>query len=191
MAEAVREVILAKVRRPWGLHGELLLELHSDWPEERFAPGTVLDFSWEDGRRARATVRGYRRSGVGPLLTLTEAPGLAAARVFAGALVVADPETLPRLAAADEWSQLDLVGLAVVGREGRVYGVVEGIEEGAAQDLARIRVPAGGEVLLPLVPAICVALEPEAGRLIVEPPRGLFEPEDAVEADATARRPAP
>lgn len=191
MTAAGREVILARTRRPWGLGGELLLELHSDWPEERFAPGTLVELAWDDGRRARVTVRSFRQTGVGPLLGFEQARDLSSARSFSGASVVADAATLPRLADADEWSHLDLVGLTVVDGEGRVLGVVEGIEEGAVQDLARVRDTTGGEVLLPLVPEICVALEAEAGRLVVEPPRGLFDPGQAVEASAPARRRAP
>lgn len=192
---ASRPVILARIRRPWGLRGELLLELHSDWPEERFAPGAELELAWDDGRSARATVRAFRQTGVGPLLALEGADGIGEARVFTGAAVVADAGTLPRLAGDGDWQHADLVGLAVVLPDGRRVGRIEEIEEGAAADLAVVRLDAGGEALVPLVPAIAVAIDREAGRLVVDPPEGLLDPAAAEPAAATAaprraRRPA-
>ena len=192
---ASRQVVLARIRRPWGLRGELLLDLHSDWPEERFAPGAELELAWDDGRTARATVREFRRSGVGPLLALDGADGIDEARVYAGATIVADAEQLPRLAGEEDWQQADLVGLLVVLRDGRRVGIVEGIEEGAASDLAVVRLDAGGEALLPLVPAIAVSIDRDAGQLVVDPPAGLLDPaapEDgaAVVASRRVRRPA-
>jgi 16S rRNA processing protein RimM len=183
-------VILARIRRPWGLHGELLLELHSDWPEERFAPGAVLELAWDDGRSEQATVRGFRQTGVGPLLALEGANGIGEARVFAGATIVADAEQLPRLAAESDWQQADLIGLAVTLRDGRRVGVVERIDEGAASDLASVRLDGGGEALLPLVPAIAVGIDRVAGCLVVDPPAGLLEPE-AADVAGSARVPAP
>ena len=187
---ASRPVTLARIRRPWGLRGELLLELHSDWPEERFAPGAELELSWDDGRTARATVREFRQTGVGPLLALEGVDGIGEARVFAGATIVADAEQLPRLAEESDWQHADLVGLAVTLRDGRRVGVVERIDEGAASDLAVVRLDGGGEALLPLVPAIAVAIDRDAGRLVVDPPRGLLDPE-AADVAGSARVPAP
>jgi 16S rRNA processing protein RimM len=187
---ATRPVILARIRRPWGLRGELLLELHSDWPEERFAPGTELELAWDDGRTGQATVREFRQSGVGPLLALEGADGISEARTYAGATIVADAERLPRLAGESDWQHADLVGLAVTLRDGRRVGVVERIEDGAASDLAVVRLDGGGEALLPLVPAIAVAIDRDAGQLVVDPPPGLLDPE-AAEVAGSGRVPTP
>ena len=192
---ASRPVILARIRRPWGLRGELLLELHSDWPEERFPPGAELELAWDDGRTARATVREFRQTGVGALLALEGANGIGEARVFSGATIVADAERLPRLAEPSDWQHADLVGLTVTLRDGRRVGVVERIDEGAASDFAVVRLDAGGEALLPLVPAIAVAIDRDAGQLVVDPPRGLLDPaapesSAAVAAPRRVRRPA-
>jgi 16S rRNA processing protein RimM len=186
-----RPVILARIRRPWGLRGELLLELHSDWPEERFVPGAQLDLAWDDGRSARVTVRAFRQTGTGPLLALEGADGIGEARVFAGAAIVADADALPRLADDADWQHADLVGLAVVLPDGRRVGRIEGVEEGSAADLAAVRLDGGGEALIPLVPAIALAIDRERGALVVDPPAGLLDP-DAAAPTATrpARRPA-
>ncbi len=183
---AARLVILARVRRPWGLRGELLLDLHTDWPEDRFVPGAAIELAWDDGRTAQATVREFRQTGVGPLLSLEGADGIGEARIYAGASIVADAERLPRLAEEGDWQHADLVGLTVTLRDGRRVGVVERIEEGAASDFAAVRLDGGGEALLPLVPAIAVAIDPAGGLLVVDPPAGLLDPEP-VEAPDTVR----
>ncbi|MCU0230315.1 MAG: ribosome maturation factor RimM [Acidobacteria bacterium] len=188
-----RPVILARIRRPWGLRGELLLELHSDWPEERFAPGAELELAWDDGRSARATVRAFRRTGTGPLLSLEGADGIGDARAFTGAAIVADAGALPRLADDGDWQHADLVGLTVVLPDGSRVGRVEAVEEGAAADLAVVRLDGGGEALIPLVPAIAVAIDRGRGALVVDPPAGLLDPEAAAPAPSparSARRPA-
>ncbi|MBP7147192.1 MAG: 16S rRNA processing protein RimM [Acidobacteria bacterium] len=187
---AAGTVALAKVRRPWGRAGELLLELHTDWPERRFAPGTVLTIELSGGRTRAARVSGYRALQQGPLLALEGVDDIGAAREFAGGLVVAPADSLERPDDAD-LLQADLPGMAVLDR-GRRVGEVVGLEEGAAADLLVVRLDAGGEALVPFTPAICVAVDRGGRRIEIEAPPGLLDLDQADEvrplAGTRARR---
>jgi ribosomal 30S subunit maturation factor RimM len=67
---------------------------------------------------------------------------------------------------------VDLIGYAVSDPEGRLHGVVEDLEEAGPQDLLRL---AGG-ALVPL--GLVKEVLPEARRIVVEAPPGLFDLEE-------------
>ncbi len=184
--EAHRDgVVLARLRRPWGRQGELILELHTDWPEDRFKPGTRLRLAWDNGRETERVVRGYRELQQGAMLAFEGALDISAAEDLAGAWVVADPATLaPVEAGEDDWRQADLVGAEVVNVAGEHVGRVAEIEEGARTDLIRVELANGRDALVPLAPAICVRFEGEgdARRLVIDPPRGLLDLDEAEQA---------
>lgn len=68
----------------------------------------------------------------------------------------------------------DLYGLTVVDSEGRVLGRVVGVLSYPAQDVLEIET-SGGRKLLPLVRDLVPEVDLEVGRLVVTPPRGVFE----------------
>jgi 16S rRNA processing protein RimM len=67
---------------------------------------------------------------------------------------------------------VDLEGLEVVTTAGAVVGKVTGLYETGAVDVLVVTGP-GGEKLVPLAPY--VAVEKEAGRIVVDPPEGLLD----------------
>ncbi|UCF67649.1 MAG: 16S rRNA processing protein RimM [Acidobacteriota bacterium] len=174
-------VVLARLRRPWGRRGELLVELQTDWPEQRFASGTALRISFPHGEQRTVTVENYRELGVGPLLKLAGVDDISAAEPLAGAWVVAARNELPRSEAGLQHA--DLPGLRVETKAGQLVGEVLDVEEGVAGDLIRVRLCRGGEVLVPLASAICPEIDPRAGRVVIDPPAGLLDPDDALVAD--------
>jgi 16S rRNA processing protein RimM len=99
-----------------------------------------------------------------------------AARTLANTRLYIPRERLPQTEEPDEFYHADLVGLAVVDPAGRVLGSVVAIHNFGAGDLIEIRLDAGGHTeLLPFdsihVPAVDIA----AGRIVVDPPQGLFK----------------
>lgn len=68
----------------------------------------------------------------------------------------------------------DLIGCDVVEREGPVVGKVTGWQEYGGPALLEVEPVEGGEVVLvPFVASICVSIEPEKGRIVVDLPDGL------------------
>jgi 16S rRNA processing protein RimM len=85
-------------------------------------------------------------------------------------------ERLPEPAQADEFYHADLVGLAVVDRAGQKLGTVIAIHNFGAGDLIEVQRAAGGPTqMLPFDETNVPAVDIMAGRVVVDPPRGLFK----------------
>ncbi len=179
-------IVIARLRRPWGRRGELLVELHTDWPHERFAPGRRVRIAWDDGRETEREVRSYRELPQGALLGIAGVDDIGAAQDLAGGWIVAGPGELERPPGAD-LLQRDLVGLAVRTTEGEPVGTVAGIEEGTQADLLRVARPGGEDVLVPLAPAICRDVDLAAGVITIAALPGLLDLDEAEETPPEMR----
>ena len=68
----------------------------------------------------------------------------------------------------------DLIGCRVEMRDGRTVGLVRDVE-GTLTGSRLVVDGAEGEVLIPLVSAICTLVDPAAKRIVIDPPEGLIE----------------
>jgi 16S rRNA processing protein RimM len=73
---------------------------------------------------------------------------------------------------AGEYLDVDLIGCAVEGIDGRAYGPVERVEHYPASDMLVVR----GR-LVPMVRAIVTAIDMPNRRIVVDPPIGLLDGE--------------
>ncbi|GAB4375625.1 MAG: hypothetical protein Kow0062_14920 [Acidobacteriota bacterium] len=179
------EVLVARLGRPWGRHGELLVELDTDWPAQRFRSGAGLTAELRSGERRSLRVRALTTRGTRTMVAFDGVDGIGAAEPLAGARLLAPREGVPL--ERDEVHVADLPGLAVVLADGTVVGHVEAVAEGVASDLVEVRTTDGSRRLVPLVEPIVLAIEPEAGRMVVDPPAGLLD-DGASEATPGAER---
>jgi 16S rRNA processing protein RimM len=167
-------MVVGRVLRPHGLHGELVVEVLSDAPE-RFVPGAaVAAGDPESGEPLRPLeVSGARLHQGRMLLRFTGVEDRDAAEPLRGSLLTIPSEAARKLA-PDEYWRHQLVGLAVVDTEGNDRGVVEDVVPGAAHDLLEVRRPDGVTALVPAVAAL-VRVEMEAGRVVVRAIPGLLD----------------
>jgi 16S rRNA processing protein RimM len=149
---------VGRIAKAHGIRGEVIVELISNRPDLRLAPGSVLS------------------SPRGPLEVLTSTPhqnrwivafrGVEdrnAAETYRGTVLTAEPvdgddDTL--------WVH-ELIGAEVFDLDGRNYGAVEAVEANPASDLLVL----SGERLVPLV--FVKARLP--GRVVIDPPLGLLD----------------
>jgi 16S rRNA processing protein RimM len=82
-----------------------------------------------------------------------------------------DRADLPALEEGEMYA-IDLIGYEVSDPQGTVHGVVEALEEAGPQDLLRLQ----GGALVPL--SLVKEVQPEARRIVVDAPEGLFELEE-------------
>jgi 16S rRNA processing protein RimM len=68
-----------------------------------------------------------------------------------------------------------LVGLSAVTPAGEALGEVTGVDHAPASDLLVLRRPDGRSALVPFVKAIVPEVDLGAGRVVVDPPAGLFD----------------
>ncbi|RAP40854.1 ribosome maturation factor RimM [Rhodovulum viride] len=140
-------------------------------------PAAIADYAplySEDGAKSfdleitRAVKEGFaaRLTGVA---TKEEADALKGLRLYA------DRDRLPSLP-DDEFYHADLIGLTVVDPGGKVLGTVHAVFDHGAGDLIEVRGPGlKATVLVPFTYAIVPTVDLEAGRMVVDPPDGLFE----------------
>jgi 16S rRNA processing protein RimM len=105
------EVVVGRVGRPHGVRGELSIELRTDEPALRFAPGAVLRAA--SGAPRSLTVVTARPHGDRLLITFAEVRDRTSAEAMRGAVIVADVEPRTRPDDPDEFYDRQLVGLRV------------------------------------------------------------------------------
>lgn len=172
-------VVVGRVGRPQGIKGEVTVEVRTDDPDARFAPGATL--LSEEGPLTVAQARDHS----GRLVVLFE--GVAdrnAAELLRGRLLQVDARTLPVLEDEDEFYDSELVGLAAATADGRDLGRVKEVLHLPHGDVL-VLAAEGREYLVPFVKAIVPEVDLGAGRLVVEPPPGLLDLGEQTSAESS------
>lgn len=170
-AEWDRLVLIGVVARPHGIRGEVVVNLATDFAEERFRPGARLFVRRENAAPEALDVTAVRFHQRRPLLQIRGVDSIDAAEVYARAEIRIAPEdqgTLPQ----GVYFHSDLVGCEVITASGDAVGTVAAVQgEGAASRL--VVANRRGEVLIPLAADIC-HVDVAARRITVTPPEGLL-----------------
>ncbi|MFE9653529.1 ribosome maturation factor RimM [Micromonospora sp. NPDC006431] len=177
-------LIVGRVGKPHGIRGEVTVEVRTDEPEARFAPGAVL--RTDSGAVAPAEPGAYRvpaeltvesaRWHQGRLLVAFEGVlDRNVAEALRGTLVGVDSADVAAPEDPEEFHDHQLVGLAVVTRQGERLGEVARIDHAPASDLLVLRRPEGRTALIPFVKAIVPEVDLAGGRVVVDPPGGLLD----------------
>ncbi|MHB1008906.1 MAG: ribosome maturation factor RimM [Propionibacteriaceae bacterium] len=156
------EVVVGIVGRAHGLRGDVTVELRTDEPEVRFAPGSVLGC---EGLRSRLTVASVRDAAAGRLIVrFAEAPDRTAAESLRGRVLVVevDPDERPAGDDPEEYYDRQLRGLHVLDVEGQDVGVVADVIHLPSQDLLAVTTDAG-ERLVPFVSELVPHIDLAAG----------------------------
>ena len=96
------------------------------------------------------------------------------AEALRGTVLLADRDRLPALP-DDEYYHSDLIGLAVFDSGGQGLGTIKSVQNHGAGDLLEVQVPGqSATVLVPFTRAVVPTVDLGAGRVIVDPPEGLF-----------------
>ena len=162
-------VVLGEVSGAYGVHGSLRIRPYTQVPE------ALVGFAnwWlrPRGEGWRQVARRAVKMHSGALVV--ELEGVAsreAAQALKGSEIGVARAELPA-AAANEIYLEDLIGLAVVNREGVALGEVRGVTEHGAHPLLQVARPSGTtgpERLIPYVPAIVDRVDLGAGRIEVD-----------------------
>jgi 16S rRNA processing protein RimM len=163
-------VCVGAISGSFGVRGEVRLKSFCAAPE------AIADYAplWtEDGAR-RFEVTLTRAVKGGFAARLSGVASKEAADALRGTRLYADRATLPALP-DDEFYHADLIGLEVVDTGGRVLGHVRAVHDHGAGDLLEVHGPGlPATVLLPFTDACVPTVDLAAGRLIADPPEGLF-----------------
>ncbi|RYB95926.1 ribosome maturation factor RimM [Nocardioides oleivorans] len=183
------EVVVGRIGKPHGIRGEVTLDVRTDEPERRFAPGTTLRAqapAGADRRPASLTVARARWHQSTLLVTFEELTDRTTAEAARGTVLHATlgHDEVPD--DPDEYYDHQLVGLAVVDLDGAPLGTVKALVHGFAQDLLTVRTTDGRDALVPFVSALVPEVDLEAGRVVVADRPGLVQPfpEDVAEGES-------
>jgi 16S rRNA processing protein RimM len=172
------QLVVGRISKAHGIHGELAVEVRTDDPERRFAPGTIVATDPDD--RGPLTVVRARAHAGRLLVSFAEVADRSAAEALRGTLLVADSATSPATEDPDEFWDHDLVGLAVVTVDGVALGDVSEVLHLPGQDALVVHRPEPeGEVIVPFVAAIVPDVDVGNGRVVVDPPPGLLDDAEA------------
>ena len=162
----MRELLAAgRVARAHGIRGRVLIA-----PYNADSEGLERVRRIWLGEREHEVERAERVQ-LGYLVALRGVEDRDQAAALRGQEVRVDRAELPALP-SDEMYAIDLIGYEVSDPAGMVRGVVEDVEEAGAQDLLRLR----GGALVPM--GLVREVLPEARRIVVDAPEGLFELEE-------------
>ncbi|MDX6374372.1 MAG: rRNA processing protein RimM [Nocardioidaceae bacterium] len=173
------EVVVGRIGRPHGLRGEVTVDVRTDEPERRFAPGNTLRAEPPPGSASSLrslTVTAARRHQAALLVTFEELGDRSAAEAARGIVLQATIPAGESPADPDEFYDHQLVDLAAYDEDGTSLGTVAGLVHGGAQDLLRITTPDGREALVPFVKALVPEVDLTGGRVVIADRPGLVTP---------------
>lgn len=157
-------LVVGLVRGVRGLRGHVRVEVLTDVPEQRFAPGCLL---FREGSDEPLTVEEGSRVADGPgwWLRFRELPDRTAAEPLRGVYLesLVDRDELE----PGRWHWHELEGLAVRGLDGRELGTVREIYRAGGAEVFLVRGP-GGELDVPAVGGIVAEVAPDRGEILVD-----------------------
>lgn len=167
------QLVVGRIGKPHGIRGELTVEVRTDAPEIRFAPGSVL--VTDPARVGPITVEAVRWHSGRLLLRVVGVHDRTAAEGLRGVVLTADVPDDEVPDDPEEFFDHQLRGLAVRTVEGVEVGVVDDVVHLPGQDLLGVRRPDGRETLVPFVAEMVPEIDVDAGYLVIDPPPGLLD----------------
>jgi 16S rRNA processing protein RimM len=167
------EVVVARIGRPHGIKGEVSVEVRTDDPDGRLAPGTVL--RTEPAAAGPLTVVTGRFHSGRLLLSFDGCTSRSGAERLRNVLLVADVDPDERLEDPDEFFDRQLVGLRVETVAGAELGELAEMLHLPGQDVLVVRRHDGRESLVPFIAEFVPEVDLEGGRVVVDPPGGLLD----------------
>lgn len=164
------KVCVGAIAGAFGVRGEVRLKSFTAVPEDiaAYAP-----LETEDGARS-FSVKITRQIKNGLAARLSGITNKEAADALRGTQLFVPRHRLPSLP-DDEFYHADLIGLQVTDTGGTPLGKVLSVHNNGADDLLELRAPGQKQtVLLPFTKAIVPTVDLARGRIVADPPEGLF-----------------
>jgi 16S rRNA processing protein RimM len=167
-------LVVGRAGRAHGLGGEVAVDVRTDQPDIRFAVGaslltdkgdwTVASVRWHSGRL---------------LVRFSQATDRTTAEALRGTDLFVDVDETEIPEEPDAFYDHQLIGLPAEFAAGGNAGVVADVIHLPAQDLLAIRTDDGAEVLVPFVVEIVPVVDVVGRRLVIDPPGGMFDADEA------------
>ncbi|OZM78383.1 ribosome maturation factor RimM [Pseudonocardia sp. MH-G8] len=170
------EYLVGIAVRAHGLRGELVVDVHTDSPDERFAAGESLIAQRPGAPAGTLTVESARPHSGRLIVRFVEAPDRDAADALRGTRLLVAADAIAPPADDEEFHVHQLEGLRAELEDGTVAGTVREVVHGPGGELLVLARPDGTDALVPFVQAIVPTVDLAGGRLVLTPPEGLLDP---------------
>lgn len=165
-------MLVGKVRRPHGVHGEVVAEIYTDFPE-RLIPQKAVYLGEKYNKMILASQRPHNE---GMLLgfegvTTPEQAGRYRNQILS--ISASEESTLPE----GEYYFYELLDLDVLDEAGTPLGTLTEILETGANDVYVVTDAAGHEILLPAIPEVVLDVDLDAHKMKVHLLPGLTDVE--------------
>jgi 16S rRNA processing protein RimM len=172
MSEWDDMVLVGRIARAHGNRGQVIVDPATDFPEERFRSGSVLH-TRRGSTTEPMTVANVRFHRGRAVIGFAGVDTMDAAEALAGTELRVSIDALQPLPAGAYYHH-DLIGCAVVTPHGDRIGDVRGVEGDGSSSRLVVQ-GASGDVLIPMVEGICVAIDVAGRKIVVEAPQGLLD----------------
>lgn len=163
-------VCVGAIAGAFGVRGEVRLKSFCAVPEDivNYSPLTSEDGAQSFTVTLSRPIKNGFAARLGGVSTKEQADALRGTRLYA------PRDRLPSLP-DDEYYHADLIGLEVLDTGGTALGRVKAVLNHGAGDLLEVQVDGGSKtVLLPFTLAAVPTVDLDAGRIVADPPEGLF-----------------
>jgi 16S rRNA processing protein RimM len=165
-------VCMGIVGAPHGVRGAVRIKSFTDAPEAIANYGAL-----EDERGERKFALRIVGTAKGDGMVIAALSGIAdrdQAEALRGLRLYAPRAVLPATG-EDEFYHADLVGLAAMFDDGTTLGTIIAVHDFGAGDVIEIAPPAGQPVLVPFTRTAVPVVDIASGRVVIDPPEGLFD----------------
>ena len=168
-------LVVGRIGKPQGIKGEVTVQVRTDDPDIRFAPGAVL--LTEPAERGPLTVAAARWQNGRLMVAFEGVQDRNDAEALRETLLQVDARTLPPPEDEDEFHDHVLRGMSaeLVGGGGRIGEVVDVLHLPHGDVLVVRRADSEAEVLVPFVKAMVPVVDVAARRVEIDPPEGLLD----------------
>lgn len=157
------------IRRPHGVRGELIMDLHTDFPE-RIKPGRKVFIGEKYQPVTFDTVRSHNES---LLISLRGYETLESIGRFRNQWVYIKAKDAPALPEG-QYYKYELLDLIVKDDAGNLLGKLSEILETGANDVYIVKDESGKEILLPAIPSVILKIDMQAKEITVHLIDGLL-----------------
>ncbi|MFM7139465.1 MAG: ribosome maturation factor RimM [Actinomycetes bacterium] len=174
------DLVVGRLGRPHGVHGEISVEVRTDEPEIRFAKGSKLSVKENNNQLTVLSSRWHQEKMLVKFEEITDRD--LANEIKGKTLTIKiDPNSIETK--KDQYYEFQLAGLKVIDKNDKTLGQIKEVITNLAQDLLVVETVDKREVLVPFVKQIVTNVDLNKKLVIMDPPTGLFDEENAIDAN--------
>jgi len=159
-----------KIRRPHGVHGEMVVELYTDFPE-RLRLHTKI---YLGEKHIPMILRSIRTHNEGMLMGFEGIDTPEEAGLYRNHVLYTPTKNIPKLTEGEYYFH-QLIGLNVVDETGNHLGKLTDVIETGANDVYMVTDADGRELLLPVIPNVILKIDLDAKTMKVHLLPGLLD----------------